>query len=52
MFLTGEGVCGEHFLSYELLCYSVLFVFFNITDVHKTKNAPHPPPVKNAAVSP
>ena len=27
------------------------YLFFNNTDVHKTKNAPHLPPVKNAAVS-
>ena len=28
------------------------YLFCNNTEVHKTKNAPHPPPVKNALLSP
>ena len=28
------------------------YLFFNNTEVHKTKNAPHPPPDKNALLSP
>ena len=28
------------------------YLFSNNIDVHKTKNAPHPPPIKNVAFSP